>query len=36
VTAKFSAYAPDANPFTAVPFFTMDLPDHYGIRMPTP
>jgi len=36
VTAKFSAYAPDANPFTDVPFFQMDLPDHYGIRMPAP
>jgi hypothetical protein len=36
VTAKFAAYAPDANPFTGTPFFTMDLPDHYGIRMPTP
>ena len=36
VTAKFAAYAPDANPFTDVPFFTMDLPDHYGKRMPTP
>ena len=36
VTAKFAAYLPDANPFTDVPFFTMDLPDHYGYRMPTP
>lgn len=36
VTAKFAAYAPDANPFTDAPFFTMDLPDHYGYRMPTP
>jgi hypothetical protein len=36
VTAKFAAYAPDANPFTDTPFFAMDLPDHYGMRMPTP
>ena len=36
VTAKFSAYWPDANPFADTPFFTMDLPDHYGHRMPTP
>jgi hypothetical protein len=36
VTAKFSAYLPDANPFVDAPFFTMDLPNHYGIRMPTP
>jgi hypothetical protein len=35
VTAKFAAYAPDANPFTDLPFFTMDLPDHYGQRIPT-
>ena len=36
VTAKFSAYAPDADPFVDAPFFKMDLPDHYGNRMPTP
>ncbi len=36
VTANFAAYAPGANPFTDTPFFTMDLPDHYGYRMPTP
>jgi len=36
VTAKFAAYAPDADPFTGVPFFAMDLPDHYGHRMPAP
>lgn len=36
VTAKFAAYAPDADPFNDLPFFTMDLPDHYGYRMPTP
>lgn len=36
VTAKFSAYAPDADPFRDEPFFKMDLPDHYGYRMPTP
>jgi hypothetical protein len=36
VTARFSAYLPDANPFMDVPFFEMDLPDHYGTRIPTP
>jgi hypothetical protein len=36
VTAKFAAYATDANPFTDASFFTMDLPDHYGQRIPTP
>lgn len=36
VTAKFSAYLPDANPFTGAPFFAMDLPDHPGMRMPAP
>ena len=36
VTAKFSAYAPDADPFVDTAFFTQDLPDHYGNRMPIP
>jgi hypothetical protein len=36
VTATFTAYLPDANPFADEPIVTLQLPDHYGFRMPTP
>jgi hypothetical protein len=33
ITATFYAYAPNANPYTDLPFATLPQPDHYGYRM---
>lgn len=36
VTATFSVYAPNANPFEDAPLMVLPQPDHYGYRMASP